>query len=322
MLLSVSALLLAAAALLLALRAARPELFRRKTAMEKNFPVCVLGVSERTGLASAEKAGIRNIYINWKTSFPEAAVKKIRASGAVPMITWEPYLERLTRDELLPAIAAGKYDAYIKRFAGKCGNEPLFIRFAHEPNSDWYGWSGVKSGPAGYIKAFRRVKDAFLGQGNSSVKFIFSVNGEDVPAEPWNRFENYYPGDEYVDIIGLDVYNWGGGGDAWQKWMAPGKMLSGPYERVVKAFPSKPVFLTETASGENGGDKGLWIGQLLDSVGRRFPAIKAVLWFDFKKEADWSLSSGELRQRFYGSCGTGRIECSAKSLAWIFKEER
>ncbi|MCX5784446.1 MAG: glycosyl hydrolase [Elusimicrobia bacterium] len=315
---AVAAVIIAAAAAFFILRKESPELFRRKTEMEKQYPVCVIGVSEPTGVISAEKAGIRNIYINWKTSFPASAVKAIRASGAVPMITWEPYLQDLRRDTLLPAIAGGKYDAYIARFARQAGGGPVFIRFGHEPNSDWYGWSGVNAAPELYVKAFRRVRKIFLNQNNVTAKFVFSVNAEDVPAEAWNRFENYYPGDDCADVIGIDAYNWGGGQKTWQKWVKPWKMFGAAYERTVKAFPLKPVFLTETASCSNGGDKVLWIGRLLGSIGKRFPAVKAVIWFNINKERDWALSSDEMRAQFYGSCGAGRFECSDKSLEWLF----
>ena len=303
------------------LRKTHPELFRARTEMEKKYPVCALGVSEPTGIVSGERAGLRNIFINWKTSFPKTAVAAIRASGAVPVITWEPYLEDIRRDALLPGIAAGKYDAYIARFAGQAGGGRLFIRFGHEPNSDWYGWSGRNSGPELYVKAFRRVRKIFLSRGNTSAKFIFSVNSEDVPGEAWNRFENYYPGDEYADVIGIDAYNWGLGPEPWQEWKAPRNVLAASYERAVRAFPSKPVFLTETASCSGGGDKAAWVGQLLSSIGKRFPAVKAVVWFNFKKDCDWTLSSEEMRARFYGSCGIGRFDCSGKSLDWLFTEK-
>ncbi len=315
-------LIVSAAAAVFILYREHPWLFRAKTEMEKQHPVCVLGVSEPTSVISGSTAGIRNIFINWKTSFPAAAVKTIRATGAVPLITWEIYLEDIRHDNILPAIVEGKYDGYIARFARQSGAAPLFIRLGHEPNSDWYGWSGTNANPELYVKAFRRVRKIFSGQGSKNIKFIFSVNAEDVPDKAWNRFENYYPGDEYADIIGLDAYNWGNGGKPWEKWRNPYKMLGSAYERAVKAFPSKPIFLTETASCSDGGDKARWIGQLLGAMDGRFPAVKAIVWFNFKKGCDWTLSTDEMRYRFYGSCGTGRIECSGKGLEWIFTEKQ
>ena len=317
-----AALFLLSAAVILFLYRQSPHLFRAKTYVEKNYPVCVLGISEPSSAVPGGAVGLRNFFINWKTSFPADKVKAIRAAGAVPLITWEPYLDDIRRDTLLPAIAAGKYDVYIASFARRSAGVPLFIRFGHEPNSDWYGWSGTNTGPETYVKAFRRVRKIFLSQGNTTAKFIFSMNAEDVPAAAWNRFENYYPGDDSVDVIGLDAYNWGNGKEAWHKWRTPGETLVTAYERAVKAFPAKPVFLTETAACEKGGSKALWIEQLLVSVGKRFPAIKAVVWFNYKKECDWSLSSEETRAKFYGSCGTGRVKCSAKSLDWLFTEKQ
>ena len=317
-----AAVLVAVATGVFLLRQTHPELFRKKTEMEKTYPVCVLGVSDPSGIISEGNAGIRNIFINWKTSFPKTEVMKIRSSGAVPMITWEPYLEDIRHDDIMPAIAGGKYDAYIMRFAAQAGDAPLLIRFGHEPNGDWYGWSGSKSSPPIYAEAFRHVRKIFLSQNNNAAKFIFSVNGEDVPNAPWNRFENYYPGDDFVDIIGIDAYNWGDGKNARQKRLSPGRMLSRAYERIVTTFPYKPVFITETASCEQGSNKQLWIKQLLASIDKRFPAVKAVIWFNIRKECDWTLSSYEQRGGFYGACGNGRFDCSDKSLSWLFSEKR
>jgi hypothetical protein len=294
----------------LLLRQYYPQLLRHKTEMEKKHTVCVLGVSENTGIISGDRAGIRNIFINWKTSFPVDTVLAIKKSGAVPMITWEPYLEK-QNEKLLPDIAAGKYHEYINKFAAACGNEPLFLRFAHEPNGDWYGWSGA---PGVYIAAFRHVRSIFRNGNGKNVKFIFSVNANDVPAAAWNRFENYYPGGDCADIIGLDAYNWG----KLRRWQSPEAILQKAYERSVKAFPSKPVFISETASCGLGGDKKAWIQRLKHLLQKRFLAVKAVIWFNIDKECDWSISSGDLRDQFYAGCGTGHFDCSAQGVSWLF----
>ena len=175
----------------------------------------------------------------------------------------------------------------------------------------------MHSGAAIYIKAFRHVRKIFLDY-DKTAKFVFAVNAEDVPSEAWNRFENYYPGDAYADIIGIDAFNWGAGKKRWQKWTPPMEMLAPAYGRAVTEFPDKPLFITETASCSGGGDKSLWIKQLLSAIEERFPAVKAVIWFDIDKECDWALSSDKMRRQFYGACGSGRFECSDKSLEWIF----
>ena len=302
---------LAALSLLLSARE-YPHLFRRASPMEKAFPICVLGVSEPTGVISGRTVAIRNIFINWKTSYPASAVRSIKHSGAVPMITWEPYDSDIKNDALLSDIADGKYDSAIARFARASRGSELFIRFAHEPNGDWYGWSGIRSGTELYIRAFRHVRGIFREAGSGAL-FVFSVNSEDVPDDPGNRFETYYPGDDHVDVVGIDAYNWGDGEEPWHKWKSPADILTPVYERVVRAFPEKPVFLTETASAE-GPRKARWIRALLSEVDTRFKAVKAIIWFDFRKERDWTLSNRDSREAFYGSCGKGRITCARSDL--------
>ncbi len=212
-------------------------------------------------------------------------------------------------------IAAGKYDGYITRFAQESGQDPLLIRFAHEPNGDWYGWSGVIAGTAAYVAAFRHVRDIFNKQ-NSTAKFVFCVNAEDVPDNPANRFENYYPGAEYADAIGIDAYN-EGAGQGWRRWKSPGEMLTPAYERAVRAFPGKPLMLTETASSSSGGDKANWIKSLTSQLGWRFPAIKAVIWFNMDKEQDWALDSEAEAETFYGAC-RARICCTPDEITRLF----
>ena len=76
------------------------------------------------------------------------------------------------------------------------------IRFGHEMNGDWYGWSGQ---PAAYVAAWRHVVSVFRGEGAANVKWVWSPNVDngDYP------FARYFPGDSWVDYVALDGYNWG-----------------------------------------------------------------------------------------------------------------
>jgi hypothetical protein len=52
------------------------------------------------------------------------------------------------------------------------------------------------------------------------------------------------------------------------------------------------VLIAETASTELGGDKAQWITQgLVTDLPARFPAVRAVIWFDENKETDWRVNS-------------------------------
>ena len=80
----------------------------------------------------------------------------------------------------------------------------LYIRFAHEMNSNWYPWS-VDSGSAGaFVQAwrhFRALQQEIFPEG----QLVFCVNKETVGTDvDWRTL---FPGSDYVDVMGVDYYN-------------------------------------------------------------------------------------------------------------------
>jgi hypothetical protein len=150
--------------------------------------------------------------------FAEARRQGVRSF----MITWEPWqsvsaaLGKVAQHKEQPAysnaaIATGKLDGYIHRFARSvaAGGLHFYVRYAHEMNGDWYPWS---RDPANYILAWRRVVDIFRAEKVDNAKFIFSMNPSIWIDE--KTFEaavrQYWPGDDYVDYIGSTMINFGG----------------------------------------------------------------------------------------------------------------
>ena len=43
-------------------------------------------------------------------------------------------------------------------------------------------------------------------EGAYNIRWVFHVDPWDEPVEEWNKFENYYPGDEWIDWVGASVY--------------------------------------------------------------------------------------------------------------------
>jgi mannan endo-1,4-beta-mannosidase len=138
------------------------------------------------------------------------------------MVTWEPWEPvpvELGYDEQYAeqpqysnaAIAAGELDAYIRAFAESVAGAGLtvYIRHAHEMNGDWYPWS---RDPESYVLAWRRIVNIFRAAGASNAKFVFSLNPS-LYLEPdrWQEVaEQYWPGEEYVDLLGSTMINFGG----------------------------------------------------------------------------------------------------------------
>ena len=121
------------------------------------------------------------------------------------------------------------YDS-TKEFAVSCGKmgRPVFIRFAHEMNGSWYPWcvwmdknkntvydKDEETGhtPENYRTAFRNVSGMFKKYApNAAV--IWCPNHGWLGSERKDNYTGFYPGDEYVDWVGLDFYERG--------WTLPG----------------------------------------------------------------------------------------------------
>ena len=226
-------------------------------------------------------------------NFDATAAAAVQARGAQPMVTWEPW-DPSTGSANQPAyslanIAGGTYDAYVTRWAGqiKAYGQPVFLRFAHEMNGDWYPWGATVNGntPAQYVAAWRHVHDIFQQAGVTNVSWIWTPN---VVMGSTPTLASLYPGDAYVDWIGADGYNWGTS-QSWSSWQTFDQVF-GPTLTALAQISSKPIIIGETASTEAGGSKATWINQFFSSLASR-PQIKAFLWFNLNKETDWRIES-------------------------------
>ncbi len=101
----------------------------------------------------------------------------------------------------------GAYDGYLRQMAENMArNDPdAIIRPAWEHNGDWFYWSSNPD-PAGYASYFRRIVDIFRSVPGQQFKFDWGVSLRPVAVN-----EASYPGDAYVDFIGMSVYDgsWG-----------------------------------------------------------------------------------------------------------------
>ena len=209
------------------------------------------------------------------------------AQHKIPLITWEPHWP-------LDGIIAGQFDDifHARAQGAKALGTDIFLRFGHEMNGNWYPWSGAMNGganggPQKYIAAYRHVHDLFVQDGATNVVWIWCPLVADVPAEAWNHWTNYYPGDAYVDWVGLDAYNWGTSSSCCV-WQSFGTLITALYDDYAG---KKPLMLPETSSAELGGDKAAWIDAMHADLKSTFTAIKAVVWFDINKETDWRIAS-------------------------------
>jgi beta-mannanase len=129
-----------------------------------------------------KKLGVILFFTHWFNPFPTDEVKAIINNGSLPMLTWEPWIT--DKEGTLNAIISGKHDDYMLNFlkAAKEIGQPIFLRFAHEMNGDWYPWSGVSNndegkGPELYIKAWKHLHALIYNNVKATnIKLVWCVN--------------------------------------------------------------------------------------------------------------------------------------------------
>lgn len=215
-------------------------------------------------------------------------ISNLQARQQTPLVTWQLYQSGWGGPTIpLQDIAAGSYDSYLRDAAELAKTLPfneVMIRFGHEMNGNWYGWAG---NPSAYVDAWRHVVTVFRQAGAGNVKWIWAPN-VDNGSYP---FASYFPGDSWVDYVGLDGYNWGTAGIGVNKWQSLAQVFTSSYEQLTR-MSAKPVIITEVSSGEVGGDKASWITTgFLHTIPEQFPRVQAVVWFDRNQEEDWRIAS-------------------------------
>jgi hypothetical protein len=106
------------------------------------------------------------------------------------------------------ACANGSYDSYWRTFGNtlnSTGRQNSIIRLAWEMNGDWFPWAATN--PALFIACWRHVVDAVRSTADPDPAFEFSINAHYSQNPPSHHIEDIYPGDAWVDSIGIDAYD-------------------------------------------------------------------------------------------------------------------
>lgn len=233
-------------------------------------------------------------FVSWNDGsfdFLKEKIRTIRSIGATPIISLEPWYFPAKKPVSLRSIASGKQDKALRSFAKSLAESGgiIMIRFAHEMNGDWYPWAGFHNGkdPVPYIDAWRKAHDVINKEvGNkATLVWIWSVNNRSVPSEPWNRPHHYYPGDGYVDIIGVDGYNW-----TSKHPKSFDRIFHKSLRELKELYPNKIFAITETASSGSDEYRSRWIKNMFHSLEWKYNYISFVVWFDHDKEENWAIS--------------------------------
>lgn len=254
--------------------------------------------------------------------FPKADVCAIHNSGKAPFVRLMPRNRDTEFKELLDCIAPpgfepaykmqdfidGVYDEPLRQWAreAKATGVPILAQFGVEVNGCWFSWNGqwhgggqtngygdptLADGPERFRDAYRHVVDLFRDEGANNVTWFFHINYNSKPSASWNHFANYYPGDDYVDWIGVSIY---GAQDAEAEWSTFNERFQVVYHELNQTTViarTKPIAVVEMGVTEDHptGVKSVWISEALAIIrAGTYPRLKGISWWQEK----WTNSDG------------------------------
>ncbi len=251
--------------------------------------------------ALGRKLRIASSYTGWGQPVIDAGVRGEVAEGYVPLISWNIAISAAQR---YSAIASGAGDAYLSQVADAARSlgRAVYVRPWPEMNLNVLPYQPTPSGsapdggtPAEFIAAWRHLVTLFRQRGATNVKWVFNPTADTYTGT--TAVSAIWPGAAYVDVLGLDGYNWGNGG--WGSWRSFHDIYAAQYARLVAFDPTAPVWVCEFASKEpteNDGSpidpsdsKAQWYRDLLADPS--FPHVWALVMFDVRKERDWRVES-------------------------------
>ena len=205
------------------------------------------------------------VYATWAKPFPDRLEAALNADGRTLLFSMKPLRadgSKITWAQIAAAQPASQVYSQMQQLGKdfKAFGDPMYFIFHHEPEADVnkpYGSS------AEFVAAWRKIVDIIRGQGASNVKFLWTMIDYSYTRVPPDRraAESWYPGDGYVDALGVDAYNWDncrGRAEGWQSL----QQIIEPFRVFGARHPSKELWIPEYGTAEdpnNSGRKGQWL---------------------------------------------------------------
>jgi len=268
---------------------------------------------------------------NWYNgiTYPKEAIETIHKKKIIPFVRLMPRSseEQFVKETkfTMQHIIDGMFDKELHQWAkdAKSHNIPLLIDFAVEANGDWFSWSGIFNGKdtkdkygnpnyydgaERYRDAYRHIIDIFRAEKTTDVTWFFHADIYANPDKEWNKAKLYYPGDTYIDWIGVSLYGpQNTGEDYWEKMS---EILAERHQSITEISTTKPIALLEFGVTDNHplGSKSAWLQDA-------FETILSGEYINFKAISYWH----ETWEEEDGSVASIRIDSSQESLE-MFRE--
>ena len=154
--------------------------------------------------------------------------------------------------------------------------EQLIVRLWHEQSGNWFWWGREAASAQDYIALWQWTRN-YMNILDINALYAYSPDKltlyEDTPEGAYRETAEWYPGDEYVDIIGTDCYHHGGA-EGTDDYLYRAHRQLDAAARMAKEH-GKRLALTET------GCESLrcpnWYTAVLLPLLREYPDIEYVL---------------------------------------------
>jgi len=214
-------------------------------------------------------------------------VKAVVDRGYIPVLawTWMDWANHANSPSL-QGVVRGEYDWYIDEWIEgiKGLDSPIFIRLSHEMDGYWYPYSeGFHGDPdrntaEDFIAYWQYVVDRFRAAGVENVAWVWCVDGGRIGVRDWPA---YYPGDEYVDWFGIDVYSNRNGGEALKEF----REVMGTHKPIMIPEGGTEDLLTQWHPNYPGNNA--WIDEFYTTMLHEMDGqVKAMCWFQWNDVSD------------------------------------
>ena len=234
---------------------------------------------------------IEHLFLPWEDVYLPSlndADAYAQARGRALLVTLEPWTwsrsERNTPQYLRRGISDGIYDANMRDICMVMGGlkSSVTLRWGHEMDdvSGQFIWAGWK--PEDYISAYRRMID-ICREVAPNIRVMWSPLGDE-------GMEAYYPGDDYVDVVGISVF----GLQAWDqaKFNRDRSFVDvfGPRYQRAAAF-GKPVVVAELGYSGSQSYVDAWENSVRVTRAE-YPQLVGVVYFDQREVYPWPENFG------------------------------
>lgn len=217
-------------------------------------------------------------------------IEKACQSGKIIELTLQTMPETNGENQMFETLQ-GKYDSFLHKYARFVAKlkQPVLFRLGNEMNGDWCAYCAFHTCRDAdiYCDFYRYIHAIFEAEGADNAIWIWNPNHRSFPDYKWNHEIMYYPGDEYVDVVGLTAYNTGNyyEGEYWNSFSELYSDLYNTYQQRYR----QPLMITEFACSSYGGDKVQWLKDMFRTI-QTYPQIKVAVWwnscdYDGDKEA-------------------------------------